>query len=422
MDSADPASTTEVFVSETKSPALAAWLQDFVERASQDDVVDRFVTKVDQAIIAQTPQLAADPALVQELHKSTRSQWRAFVALLGDEYRLVLPSQAGDLAMSLARRGHDLVVLLKIYRVGQQSTFEFFNEFIEASDEAAPPRDELLVFMYGRAGHWIDDAIETLIEAFVAERQRLQEGAAARRAELVEALLGDSPPVEDVSGPLGHALNQWQTAYVVWASDAESLTSDAMLRAAQAVADAVGAPPPLSMVAGSREAWCWVATPTRPDLSGLAALEPTLGGLHVAVGLPGKGAPGFRASHAEARAAQRLAISGIPASPLVRYDDVELLCLLSGQEALTRRMVEREIGPLGGADKNLALVRETVLAYLTTLNVEATADQLFVHKNTVRYRIAKAEELLGHPLSERSTQVELALRWMAVFGIPVDGE
>jgi hypothetical protein len=409
-------------VSETKSPALTAWLQDFVERASQDDVVDRFVTKVDQAIIDQIPLLTSDPLLVQELHKSTRSQWRAFVALLGDEYRLVLPSQAEDLAMSLARRGHDLVVLLKIYRVGQQSTFEFFNEFIEASDEGAPPRDEVLVFMWSRAGHWIDDAIETLIEAFVAERQRLQEGAAARRAEQIEALLGDSPPAEDLSGSLGHALNQWQTAYILWAPDAESATSDAMPLAARAIADALGAAPPLTMVAGSRELWCWVATPSRPDLSKLAAVEPTLGGLHAAVGLPGKGVPGFRASHAEALAAQRLALSAVPASALVRYDDVELLCLLSGQGDLARRMVEREIGPLAGADKNLALVRETLLAYLTTLNVEATADQLFVHKNTVRYRMARAEELLGHPLSERSTQVELALRWVALFGSPVDGE
>ena len=81
-------------------------------------------------------------------------------------------------------------------------------------------------------------------------------------------------------------------------------------------------------------------------------------------------------------------------------------------------MVLREVGPLAGADKNLGLVRETVLAYLKTLNVDATAERLFVHKNTVRYRIARAEELLGHSLSERSTQLELALRWLEMFGPP----
>lgn len=403
-------------MAETRSPALTGWLHDFVERASHDTVVDRFVTKVDQAITAQIPQLAADPVLVQELHQSTRSQWRAFVALLGDEHRLVLPGQAIDLATSLARRGHELVVLLKVYRVGQQSTFEFFDEFIEAGGDGAPPRDELLVFMWSRAGHWIDDAIEALIEAFVAERQRLQEGAAARRAEQITALLGETPPADDLSGALGHALHQWQTAYVVWAADDASAAGDALARAARAVTDALGAAPPLTMVAGSREIWGWAATATCPDLDLLAAIEPTLGGVRLGLGLPGRGVPGFRSSHAEARAAQRLALAAEPTSPVIRYDDVELVCLLSAQEDLTRRMVAREIGALGGADKNLGLVRETVRIYLRTMNVEATAEQLFVHKNTVRYRLAKAEELLGHPLTDRSTQVELALRWIALFG------
>ena len=205
--------------------------------------------------------------------------------------------------------------------------------------------------------------------------------------------------------------------------ETDGSTTQAMLDLATAVAQALGAPPPLTMVAGIRDLWCWAATPREPDLAALEQVEERLRDNHLrlAVGFPAPGVAGFRSSHAEARAAQTLALEASQAPLLVRYDDVELLCLLSGQGSLTRRMVAREIGPLGGADKNLALVRETVLAYLTTLNVEATADQLFVHKNTVRYRIAKAEELLGHPLTERSTQVELALRWVALFGNPGNG-
>lgn len=59
-----------------------------------------------------------------------------------------------------------------------------------------------------------------------------------------------------------------------------------------------------------------------------------------------------------------------------------------------------------------------MLAYLTTRSVEAVADRLFVHKNTVRYRIARAEELLGHPLTERAAHLALALRYVALFGPP----
>jgi hypothetical protein len=407
-------------MAEARSAELTAWLQDFGKRASQDIMADDFVAMVDQAVLQLVPELAADPILVQDLHKSTRSQWQAFVALLGDDYRLVLPSQAVDLALALARRGHDLVVLLKIYRVGQQQVFQFFNEFIKAGGEGAPPRDEVLVFMWGRAGHWLDDTIEALIEAFVAERHALPEGAAARRVAHIEALLGEAPPGKDLSSALSHPLHHWQTAYVVWASDAGAFTAETMLRTARAVAEAVGAPRPLSMLAGSRELWCWAATPRKPDLSGLADLEPELRGLQVAVGLPAKGVPGFRASHADARAGQRLALSAVEVSPMVRYDDVELQCLVADHGDAMRRMVAREIGSLAGDDKNLALVRQTVLAYLKTLNVEATAEQLFVHRNTVRYRIARAEELLGHPVTERSTYVELALRWVALFGWPAD--
>jgi DNA-binding PucR family transcriptional regulator len=38
------------------------------------------------------------------------------------------------------------------------------------------------------------------------------------------------------------------------------------------------------------------------------------------------------------------------------------------------------------------------------------ASELIVHKNTVRYRLGQAEELIGHPLSERRAHLELALR------------
>jgi hypothetical protein len=408
-------------VPETKSQALTSWVRDFVKMATQDSVVNAFVARVDDLITEQIPEIASDPILVQDLHSSTRSQWRAFMAMLDDDYRLVLPTPASGLALSIARRGLDLGVLLKVYRVANQAVFGFLNEIIESAGEEAPPRDEVLVFIWARAGRWMDDAGGSLIETFVGERQRLYDGTVARRAEAIEALLGPTPPAEkDASTAIGHALAQWQTAYVLWAVEADGSTTQAMLEAATAVAQAVGAPPPLTMVAGIRDLWCWAATPREPDLAAVAALDQKLNDNHLklALGLPAVGVAGFRSSHAEARAAQTLALGAPGASAVVRYADVELLCLTSGQEGLTRRMVAREIGPLGGADKNLALVRETVLAYLTTLNVEATADQLFVHKNTVRYRIAKAEELLGHPLTERSTQVELALRWVALHGSP----
>lgn len=70
-----------------------------------------------------------------------------------------------------------------------------------------------------------------------------------------------------------------------------------------------------------------------------------------------------------------------------------------------------ELGDLAGPDPATARVRETVSTFLELGgSVERTAAAMFVHKNTIRYRLAQAEELLGHPLSERRTEVAVALR------------
>lgn len=410
-------------MSENRSDALTAWAKNFGKKASQDTLVDSFADRINAVILKQVPEIADDPVLVQDLHCSTRAEWREFVASLSEDHRLVRPGQGSDLARTLARRGLDLGILLKVYWVAQQSVFQFLTEVIDGAGEDAPARDEILVFLWGLGGQWMADAVESLIETYYEERQRLRDDAVIRRAETIEALLGDAPPsADDATRLLGHPLSHWQTAYVVRAPEAGSSTTEAMLDVANAVAQALGTSRPLTMVAGSRDLWCWVATPHEPDLAQLPGLASALqqAGMQAAIGRPGPGIQGFRASHAEARAAENLALKAAHGRALVRYDEEELLVLVSAQETLMRRMVAREVGQLCGADKNLALLRETVLAYLTTLNIETTAERLFVHKNTVRYRIARAEELLGHPLSQRSTQVELALRWVSLFGAPSD--
>ncbi|WP_326709905.1 helix-turn-helix domain-containing protein [Streptomyces sp. NBC_01474] len=402
---------------------MTAWAKNFGKKASQDTLVDSFADRINAVILKQVPEIADDPVLVQDLHCSTRAEWREFVASLSEDHRLVRPGQGSDLARTLARRGLDLGILLKVYWVAQQSVFQFLTEVIDGAGEDAPARDEILVFLWGLGGQWMADAVESLIETYYEERQRLRDDAVIRRAETIEALLGDAPPsADDATRLLGHPLSHWQTAYVVRAPEAGSSTTEAMLDVANAVAQALGTSRPLTMVAGSRDLWCWVATPHEPDLAQLPGLASALqqAGMQAAIGRPGPGIQGFRASHAEARAAENLALKAAHGRALVRYDEEELLVLVSAQETLMRRMVAREVGQLCGADKNLALLRETVLAYLTTLNIETTAERLFVHKNTVRYRIARAEELLGHPLSQRSTQVELALRWVSLFGAPSD--
>ncbi|MBE9372877.1 helix-turn-helix domain-containing protein [Saccharopolyspora sp. HNM0983] len=409
-------------MSGSQATTLTPWLHEFVAASLCDDVVEKFVRHVNDGILAQTPEIADDPLLLQDLDTGTRAQWRAFLGVVTDaDYHHDLPAQAGSLARSLARRGMDLGILLKIYRAANQLVFQYFSEVVRQYTGDSPSRDEVLIFIWSRAGQWIDDSIELLIETFYEERRRVHQGTRARRTAMIEALLhGSSLDVDEATRELGHALRDWQTALVIWADDSGHTTDSDLLDVCALAADALAAAPALAHVVGTHDARCWIATPDTPDLDALTQLEAPLRqrGMRMAVGGPSRGVIGFRDSHAEAVAAHRISTSAVRCHTLVSYRDVELPFLVANNREFAERMVLREVGPLCAPDKNLTPIRETVRTFLANRDTNLVARKLFVHKNTVRYRLNRAEELIGHPLTERSGLVELALRYIEVFGAP----
>jgi DNA-binding PucR family transcriptional regulator len=73
--------------------------------------------------------------------------------------------------------------------------------------------------------------------------------------------------------------------------------------------------------------------------------------------------------------------------------------------------VLRTLGGLAADDEPHARLRETLLLFLQSGgSYKTTAEQLMLHKNTVQYRIRKAEESLGRPVGQHQHDVELALR------------
>lgn len=413
-------------VDESGRQALVAWVHQYVAEATREENVEAFVALVDTAILAEVPEIAGDPVLVADLHASTRSQYQVFLSLLErEEQELLLPPQAVDLALSIARRHLELRVLLKVYRVAADAVWDYFTQVVATVPEDGPDRADALVYLWNHGGTWINEAVEQLTAQFYAEREATMQGALARRSETVHALLrGELLPPAEASAVLQHPLRSLQTAVVLWiegGGGADALVS--LSDRATAMGAAVGASL-LTIPAGSGEVWCWVASTAAPDPAVLeeAALErtgPAAQGeeVRVAIGTTSAGVDGFRESHREAVAAQRHAVSVGGERRCTRYLDVELACLVSGNEAGVRALVARELGELAGDSAALSRVRETLATYLACGgNVEHAAEALFVHKNTVRYRLAQAEELVGHPLSERRTELALALSCLDRYG------
>src|SRR3954454_9095861 len=119
--------TTERTAMTGSDPALAAWVAAYVAETSREENVDAFVEHVNTRILAALPEIAPDPVLLAEMHASTKAQFQVFLSLLQRERpELLLPPQAVDLALSIARRQFELRVLLKIYRVGAEAVWDYF--------------------------------------------------------------------------------------------------------------------------------------------------------------------------------------------------------------------------------------------------------------------------------------------------------
>ena len=395
-----------------------AWLSAFVEAASRPEEARRVAAQIDAAILAASPELAADPALVAELHASTHAHFRTFIVLLQrTRPELLLPPQAVDLALSIARRQMDLGVLLKVYRVADQSVWDYFKEATEPLAGEGTLRTDVLIYLWERGRLWINGSIEQLIGVFTAEREASMHSMLARRSEAVhEVLRGGQVAVDKASAELRYQLRGNHLALVLWV-DPDHGPSDALAHinaAAESFAAHLGCGSLLLLPVGNLEAWAWLPLPLDAASPNFPAPSTTDGGpatVRIAAGMPAAGLAGFRQSHREAVDTQRLMAGSGAGASFASYADVELVSLVSGRPAAIKPFIDRELAALAAPGPVLAKVRETLLSFLVHGgNVDAAAAQLLVHKNTVRYRLAQAGELVGHPLTERRTQMEVALR------------
>jgi DNA-binding PucR family transcriptional regulator len=96
---------------------------------------------------------------------------------------------------------------------------------------------------------------------------------------------------------------------------------------------------------------------------------------------------------------------------VVTYGEVAPVAMMLGSADLLRSWVLTTLGQLATDDEHHARLRETLLVFLDTGgSYKATAERLVLHKNSVQYRIHKAEESLGRPVADHRHDVELALQ------------
>jgi DNA-binding PucR family transcriptional regulator len=388
--------------------------------AVDDGIVERIGRGMVQAMAEGLPDIDFDADLTADALAACWETGGHFFAGLATEPWMVppVPPPLSDLARTLARRGAEVAVLIKTTRLAQSVFWPAVMESAERAIDDPSARMRALTITFERFGEYLEGLLDGAIVIFQEERDRTMRGAHARRNETIQALLkGHKLDVDGASRVLGYELRRWHTALTLSEPTADH---DALERLEAIVGDAakaLAASTSLTTTSGSRGLWVWLATyepPAPEQVDALKALAVPAGVL-VAVGQAAPGTAGFRRSHEDAMAAQRVVLARGASDAVTPYADVEIVSLLSSNDRAARALVARELGGLVARDRQSATLRETVLAFLRCGNSATAAGRdLQVHTNTVRYRIEKAEEILGRPLQGQQLQLQLQLALMLV--------
>lgn len=379
--------------------------------------------QVDVAVLGATPsRLSNDPAItaatIATNHANILYWANANVRRPGAHVRPNLSPEVLDLARDIVRRGLDDTTL-NTYRIGQNVAWQaWMGLAFSLTDDPAELR-ELLDITAASIFAYVDEIVEGIQALIDREREQLTSGTHAERLETVNLILEGAPiTAARASARLRYELAGTHTAAVAW-SDGETHDPGALEQAADALARAAGARRAFTVAASTRALWAWFAgsgAAAGPDLDAVRGALEGLPGVRVALGTTAAGMDGFRRSHLDALATQRLMHRMPGEQRLASYEDVQLVALTAADEEGAAEFVARTLGRLAGADAEL---RETLRVYIREeFSASRAARALFAHRNTVLNRLARARELLPAPLEGRGLQVGLALEIALWLGPP----
>ena len=244
---------------------------------------------------------------------------------------------------------------------------------------------------------YIDQVSEAMVAAYTRERESwLRNRSAARGARIRDLLTGERVDAGAAEATLGYRLRQYHVGVVCWASDAAG-TADEITRLEHAIGHVAGKAgctgDPVFLPRDDSSAWAWLplGMPGHPrHRSRQTAGADT--DIHFAFGDPAKGTSGFRLTHRQATAARAVALAAENPPRTVTFGEVAPLAMMLGSADLLRAWVLGTLAGLAADDEHHARLRETVLVFLRSGgSYKATAERLMLHKNTVQYRIRKAE-------------------------------
>lgn len=387
--------------------------------ASLTDRLPQLTDETLALILREVPDLRGDEAVEELLAAGARESIATgldVVAHAIDVGQVDPPAAAAEYARRLAQRGVPVEALLRAYRVGHASILELCLTELADRDLSGPDVVAVLDVLLRWSFAFVDRMSEQLIGVYVGERDRWLQNASRSRAALVRAVLaGEVGDIEHAEAVLRYRLRGAHVGLVAWLERVHAPgEGPRLLDRFSAALVASRTQPPLIVMADETSLWAWLPA-DGPEPVAEAALAQMIGDaageVRAAIGTPAEGVEGFRATHEQALRAQAVAAAGGPGGAVVTsFREASLVAFLTSDVDGARAWVQGVLGPLAGENDAAGRLRDTVRVFLQTKgSFTETAARMHLHKNTVHYRVRKAEELRGRPLDDDRIGVEVAL-------------
>lgn len=376
-----------------------------------------------QMLVTEIAELRGDAQLLQLLRDSIDGNVATVFSAIRHGIpieKVELPTAAVEHARRLAQRGTTVNALVRAYRLGHKALLDAVLDEIRVSDLDPPLSLAVFSQISEVTFGYIDWITQQVVITYQSERDRWMENQNSLRALRVSELLdGADVDIDAVTTAIRYPLRRTHIAVVAWRDeDDDSDDLAPMERFVDQLAESVDARESSMYISVDRvTGWAWIPISADAAPDAVARLRAFTASRddspRIAVGNPLPGVEGFRRSHQQAQEAHAVAIaSGSNARRLTAASDPGLAAaaLMGSNLDSARVWVAEVLGPLASCTENDERLRETLGVFLRTgSSYKAAAEELHLHSNSVKYRVHRAIERRGRPLTDGRLDVEVAL-------------
>lgn len=373
-------------------------------------------------IIDEIPELGGGTEQFDTLRMGTESSTlRSLIWISGAaESFPAITEEALVGVREFVRRGVSLDRVLRGIRLGHA---QMAKSFMAACRELVPAseRTDQMQTISDVLFEYIDDFSGEMAGEYISERDRWMASAAAARDEAVRQILnGELTDTTAAHHVLGYDLTRHNIAATLWYEPPRNRSDTSELQTvAHDVLTRLGASHRLVVPVGAGRLWAWGGRRDFDPTISLDAARPDQHDIRIATGTAAFGIAGFCRSHHEAVATERTARASAPGKDgwATTYTDLAIPAMLTTDIATAREFVQRELGPLAAETSHAADLRSTLLSYFDDESSPfSAARRLHVSRNTVAYRVKRANELLGYDIATRRYELHTALILADRFG------